>query len=122
MATREELNARIAAMYSAINSFQANVDMTPSEGSVYKGKITEIKDILAIVLFGSLRKFELSEKPPWFAPRLSIWCRTVQFQVSPADQKPVRTRSEQRPRDFQEQNRKPAARRVLLIYVDPARG
>jgi hypothetical protein len=50
-ATRDELTARIANIYNAINSFQAKVDMTASEGSVYKGKITEIKDVLAYVLF-----------------------------------------------------------------------
>jgi outer membrane lipoprotein-sorting protein len=50
-ATRDDLNNRIARMYNAINSFQATVDMTPSEGSVYKGRITEVKDILAYVLY-----------------------------------------------------------------------
>jgi len=50
-ATRDELTKRIADIYNAINSFQARVDMTASEGSVYKGKITEIKDVLAYVLF-----------------------------------------------------------------------
>src|SRR4051794_18185972 len=49
--TRDELNARISNLYNAINSFQATVDMTPSIGSVYKGQITEIKDIRAFVLF-----------------------------------------------------------------------
>jgi hypothetical protein len=51
VATRDELNARIGRMYGAINSFQATVDMTPSVGSVYKGQITEIKDVRAFVLF-----------------------------------------------------------------------
>jgi hypothetical protein len=50
-ASRDELNARIANLYSAINSFQATVDMTPSIGSVYTGEITEIKDVRAFVLF-----------------------------------------------------------------------
>jgi hypothetical protein len=50
-ASRDELNARIANLYGAINSFQATVDMTPSIGSVYTGEITEIKDVRAFVLF-----------------------------------------------------------------------
>lgn len=50
-ATRDELNARIASLYNAINSFQATVDMTPSVGSVYTGEITEIKDVRAHILF-----------------------------------------------------------------------
>ncbi len=51
IATREELNARVDRLYKVINSFQATVDMTPSVGSVYKGQITEIKDVRAYVLF-----------------------------------------------------------------------
>jgi hypothetical protein len=51
VATRDELNARIAAIYNAIQSFQATVDMTPSVGSVYTGSITEIKNVRAFVLF-----------------------------------------------------------------------
>ena len=50
-ATRDELSARIASFYNAINSFQATVDMTPSIGSVYTGSITEIKDVTAAVRF-----------------------------------------------------------------------
>ena len=50
-ATRDELNDRIARMYNAINSFQATVDMTASKGSVYKGQITEYKDVRAFVFF-----------------------------------------------------------------------
>lgn len=49
--TRDQLNQRITNLYNAISSFQANVDMTPSVGSVYKGQITEIKDVRAFVLF-----------------------------------------------------------------------
>ena len=51
VATKDELNGRIAQIYGAINSFQATVDMTPSVGSVYKGRITEIKDVRAFVMF-----------------------------------------------------------------------
>jgi hypothetical protein len=50
-ATRDELNARIANLYNAINSFQSTVDMTPSIGSASTGEITEIKDVLAHILF-----------------------------------------------------------------------
>lgn len=50
-ATREQLEERISKMYAAISSFQASVDLTPSIGSVYKGQITEIKDVRAYVLF-----------------------------------------------------------------------
>ena len=51
VATRDELNTRIASIYSAIMSFQATVDMTPSVGSVYTSSITEIKNVRAFVLF-----------------------------------------------------------------------
>jgi outer membrane lipoprotein-sorting protein len=50
-ATRDELNMRIGALYNAINSFQATVELTPSIGSVYSGQITEIKDVHGFVLF-----------------------------------------------------------------------
>ncbi len=50
-ATRDELNTRIANIYNAIDSFQANVELTPSVGSVYTGQITEIRDVSAFVLF-----------------------------------------------------------------------
>jgi hypothetical protein len=51
-ATRDELNSRIFNLYNAINSFQATVNMTPSVGSVYKGKINEgIVDVRAFILF-----------------------------------------------------------------------
>ena len=64
VATRDELTGRIAKMYSAINSFQATVDMTASEGSVYKGKITEIKDVLAYVLFRKPAEIRIIGKLP----------------------------------------------------------
>lgn len=51
VATRDGLNSRIVNLYNAIHSFQATVDMTPSLGSVYKGEITEIKDIHGFILF-----------------------------------------------------------------------
>jgi hypothetical protein len=50
-ATRDELTAKIAALCDAIHSFQATVEMTPSVGSVYKGKITDFTNIRAYVLF-----------------------------------------------------------------------
>jgi outer membrane lipoprotein-sorting protein len=51
-ATRDELSARIANFYNAINSFQATVDMTPSVGSAYTGTIKEsVKDVRGHVLF-----------------------------------------------------------------------
>ncbi len=50
-ATRDELTSRIRNLYNAVDSFQATVDMTPSYGSVYKGKITDIKDVHGFVLF-----------------------------------------------------------------------
>jgi len=51
-ATREELNSRITNLYNAINSFQAKVQMTPSVGSAYKGKINEsVVDVRSFVLF-----------------------------------------------------------------------
>jgi hypothetical protein len=51
VSTRDGLNDRLANLYKAINSFQATVDMSPSVGSVYKGSISEIKDVRGYVLF-----------------------------------------------------------------------
>lgn len=64
VATRDQLNERIARMYSAINSFQATVDMTPSSGSVYQGKITEIKDLRAFVLFRKPAEIRIQGQTP----------------------------------------------------------
>jgi len=50
-ATRDGLNQRLTNLYNAIGSFQATVDMSPSVGSVYKGSISEIKDVRGYVLF-----------------------------------------------------------------------
>jgi outer membrane lipoprotein-sorting protein len=50
-ATREELLRRIRQQYDAISAFNATLDMTPVVGSVYKGKITEYKDIRAYILY-----------------------------------------------------------------------
>jgi hypothetical protein len=50
-ATRDELTNRLTTLYNAINSFQATVDMSPSVGSVYKGSITEVRDVRGYVLF-----------------------------------------------------------------------
>lgn len=49
--TRDELTSRIRNLYNAIDSFQATVEMTPSYGSVYKGQVTDIKDVRGYVLF-----------------------------------------------------------------------
>ena len=49
--TREGLNERLTNLYNAISAFQATVDMSPSVGSVYKGSISEIKDVRGYVLF-----------------------------------------------------------------------
>ena len=49
--TRDELTSRIRNLYNAIESFQATVDMSPSYGSVYRSKITDIKDVHGYVLF-----------------------------------------------------------------------
>lgn len=51
VATRDQLNKRIADSCNAIKSFQAKADMTPSVGSVYTGQINEIKDFSAVILF-----------------------------------------------------------------------
>src|SRR5690349_16917879 len=50
-ATREELVARVTDLNSKIQSFQATLNMTPSTGSVYKGEITEYRDIRGYILF-----------------------------------------------------------------------
>ncbi len=64
VATRDQLNERIARMYSAINSFQSTVDLTPSSGSVYQGRITEIKDIRAFVLFRKPAEIRIQGQTP----------------------------------------------------------
>lgn len=51
MATKEQLASRIDDLNKKINSFQATLDMTPSTGSVYKGEITEYRDIRGYILF-----------------------------------------------------------------------
>jgi outer membrane lipoprotein-sorting protein len=62
--TRDGLNSRIANLYNAINSFQATVEMTPSVGSVYKGEITEIKDVHAYVLFAKPARIRIIGQLP----------------------------------------------------------
>ncbi len=64
VATRDQLNERISRMYNSINSFQATVDMTPSSGSVYLGKITEIKDLRAFVLFRKPAEIRIQGQTP----------------------------------------------------------
>jgi outer membrane lipoprotein-sorting protein len=51
MADKQSLSARIEALNKAVNSFVVTVDMTPSLGSVYKGEITEYKDVRGYILF-----------------------------------------------------------------------
>jgi outer membrane lipoprotein-sorting protein len=48
---KESLLKEIAQLYSAIQSFNATVDMVPALGSANKGKITEYKDVRAYILF-----------------------------------------------------------------------
>ncbi len=50
-ASREQLLKRIVDLYSSTRSFNATVDLTPAVGSVYKGEITEYKDVRAYILF-----------------------------------------------------------------------
>ncbi len=64
VATRDQLNERISRMYNSINSFQATVDMTPSSGSVYLGKITEIADLRAFVLFRKPAEIRIQGQTP----------------------------------------------------------
>jgi outer membrane lipoprotein-sorting protein len=49
-ASREDLVRRLQNQYDAVRAINATVDMTPALGSVYKGEITEYKDIRAYVL------------------------------------------------------------------------
>jgi outer membrane lipoprotein-sorting protein len=51
MADKDALAARILNLYNSVNSFIATVDMTPSVGSVYKGEITDYKDVRGYILF-----------------------------------------------------------------------
>jgi hypothetical protein len=51
MATKDELAARVEDLNKKVQSFQATLDMTPSTGSVYKGEITEYRDIRGYILF-----------------------------------------------------------------------
>ncbi len=51
MANRDELTRRVNDLDKQIQSFVATVDITPSTGSVYKGQITEYKDVRGFILF-----------------------------------------------------------------------
>jgi hypothetical protein len=51
MADKDTLVARLEKLNKAVNSFIATVNMTPSLGSVYKGEITEYKDVRGYILF-----------------------------------------------------------------------
>ena len=51
MADKNGLAARVANLNKAVNSFVMTCDMTPSLGSVYKGEITEYKDVRGYILF-----------------------------------------------------------------------
>ncbi len=51
MADKDQLAARIQNLFNTVNSFIATVDMTPSIGSVYKGEITDYKDVRGYILF-----------------------------------------------------------------------
>lgn len=50
-ADKQGLLSRIANLYRLVQSLSATVDMVPAVGSVYKGQITEYKDIRAYILF-----------------------------------------------------------------------
>jgi outer membrane lipoprotein-sorting protein len=50
-ATKDDLVNRMRRLNDNVRSFSATVDMTPAIGSVYKGEITEYKDVRAYVLF-----------------------------------------------------------------------
>ena len=50
-ATKDDLISRMRRLNDNVKSFSATVDMTPAIGSVYKGEITEYKDVRAYVLF-----------------------------------------------------------------------
>lgn len=50
-ASRDELIRRVRLNYEAVKSLTATADMTPALGSVYKGEITEYKDVRAYLLF-----------------------------------------------------------------------
>jgi len=65
VATGVELNSRIVNLYNAINSFQAKVQMTPSVGSVYQGKISDsIVDVESYVLFRKPDQMRIIGKVP----------------------------------------------------------
>lgn len=50
-ADKQGLLSRIANLNRLVQSFTATVDMVPAVGSVYKGQITEYKDVRAYILF-----------------------------------------------------------------------
>lgn len=50
-ATKTDLIRSIAEFYNSIQSFSATVNMTPSVGSVYKGKITDYTDVTGYIDF-----------------------------------------------------------------------
>lgn len=50
-ATKEDLLARIHAVYDPIQSFQVKADMSPSTGEIYGGQVTDYATITGYVLF-----------------------------------------------------------------------
>lgn len=50
-ATKDDLIRRVHAISDPLHSFQAKVDMAPSVGSLYGGKVTDYPSIAGIVIF-----------------------------------------------------------------------
>ncbi len=64
IASREDLIGRVRRIYTAINSFQTTVEMTPSIGSVYKGSINEIPDVKAFILYRKPADIRIQAQTP----------------------------------------------------------
>jgi hypothetical protein len=50
-ASKADLEKRVLDLYNALQSFTSTVDLVPSLGSVYKGKITDYQDVTAYIDF-----------------------------------------------------------------------
>jgi hypothetical protein len=63
-ATRDQLTERISKLYDATNSFIATIAMSASLGSVDQGKITELADVRAYILFRKPSDIRIVAKLP----------------------------------------------------------
>lgn len=82
VATRDQLSQQIAGIYNPINSFQATVNMTPAIGSVYKGKIDEVPEVRALILFRKPADIRIQAQIPVVGTQyLDMVSNSLEFRV-----------------------------------------